>query len=166
MSPGTYAAGRSWRRSSTRGVCAIGASEHGGGHTGDTDRRWTTEGGWLRSVRQVTEPTGGEVRRRTGAVLAPAGCIVERIGGRSQDLGSIARRLRKEIFELYGWPCCRASGFTRAPALRVARQALARQTDCPTLSRYRVCRQVVGGSIGDAEAAWRGAFLARTRVAD
>src|SRR5579872_7050588 len=87
------------------------------------------------------------------------------------DLGSIARRLRKDIFDLYGYNAVvhvlSASGIRKTTryVLRVANdgEALARQTGLLDL-RGRPVRglpaQVVGGSITDAEAAWRGAFLA------
>src|SRR5271166_6592923 len=87
------------------------------------------------------------------------------------DLGSIARRLRKDIFDLYGYNAVvhvlSASGIRKSTryVLRVANdgEALARQTGLLDL-RGRPVRglpaQVVGGSIADAEAAWRGAFLA------
>ena len=87
------------------------------------------------------------------------------------DLGSIARRLRKDIFELYGYDAIvhvlSASGIRKNAryVLRVAKdgEALARQTGLLDL-RGRPVRglpaQVVGGSVADAEAAWRGAFLA------
>jgi DNA-binding protein WhiA len=87
------------------------------------------------------------------------------------DLGSIARRLRKDIFDLYGYNAVvhvlSASGIRKTTryVLRVANdgEALARQTGLLDL-RGRPVRglpaQVVGGSIGDSEAAWRGAFLA------
>lgn len=97
------------------------------------------------------------------------------VGGRvvveaELDLGSIARRLRKEIFELYGYTAVvhvlSASGIRKSTryVLRVANdgEALARQTGLLDM-RGRPVRglpaQVVGG-IDDAEAAWRGAFLA------
>src|SRR6202165_2600877 len=87
------------------------------------------------------------------------------------DLGIIARRLRKDIFDLYGYNAVvhvlSASGIRKGTryVVRVARdgEALARQTGLLDL-RGRPVRglpaQVVGGSVGDAEAAWRGAFLA------
>src|SRR6202042_1185532 len=98
------------------------------------------------------------------------------VGGRvvveaEVDLGSIARRLRKDIFDLYGYNAVvhvlSASGIRKSTryVLRVANdgEALARQTGLLDM-RGRPVRglpaQVVGGSIGDAEAAWRGAFLA------
>src|SRR5580693_9843884 len=98
------------------------------------------------------------------------------VGGRvvveaEVDLGSIARRLRKDIFDLYGYNAIvhvlSASGIRKTTryVLRVANdgEALARQTGLLDL-RGRPVRglpaQVVGGSIADAEAAWRGAFLA------
>jgi len=87
------------------------------------------------------------------------------------DLGAIARRLRKDIHDLYGYNAVvhvlTASGIRKGTryVVRVAQdgEALARQTGLLDL-RGRPVRglpaQVVGGSVGDAEAAWRGAFLA------
>jgi DNA-binding protein WhiA len=87
------------------------------------------------------------------------------------DLGVIARRLRKDIHDLYGYNAVvhvlSASGIRKGTryVVRVAQdgEALARQTGLLDL-RGRPVRglpaQVVGGSVGDAEAAWRGAFLA------
>ncbi|TSD95298.1 DNA-binding protein WhiA [Skermania sp. ID1734] len=87
------------------------------------------------------------------------------------DLGSIARRLRREILELYGYASdvhVLGAGGLRKSARYVVRvskegEALARQTGLLDV-RGRPVRglpsQVVGGSIADAEAAWRGAFLA------
>jgi DNA-binding protein WhiA len=87
------------------------------------------------------------------------------------DLGGIARRLRKDIFDLYGYEAIvhvlSATGIRKNTryVLRVAKdgEALARQTGLLDL-RGRPVRglpaQVVGGSVADAEAAWRGAFLA------
>lgn len=87
------------------------------------------------------------------------------------DLGSIARRLRKDIYDLYGYSAVvhvvSASGIRKNTryVVRVAKdgEALARQTGLLDM-RGRPVRglpaQVVGGSVGDAEAAWRGAFLA------
>src|SRR5580765_3442728 len=87
------------------------------------------------------------------------------------DLGIIARRLRKDIYDLYGYNAVvhvlSASGIRKSTryVVRVAKEgeALARQTGLLDL-RGRPVRglpaQVVGGSIADAEAAWRGAFLA------
>src|SRR6476619_2998237 len=87
------------------------------------------------------------------------------------DLGIIARRLRKDIYDLYGYNAVvhvlSASGIRQSTryVVRVAKddEALARQTGLLDL-RGRPVRglpaQVVGGSVADAEAAWRGAFLA------
>src|ERR1700687_1181925 len=86
------------------------------------------------------------------------------------DLGIIARRLRKDIFDLYGYNAVvhvlSASGIRKNTryVVRVAKdgEALARQTGLLDL-RGRPVRglpaQVVGGSVGDAEAAGRGGFL-------
>ena len=87
------------------------------------------------------------------------------------DLGNVARRLRRDIHDLYGYSAVvhvlSASGIRKTTRylVRVAKdgEALARQTGLLDL-RGRPVRglpaQVVGGSIADAEAAWRGAFLA------
>ncbi|UTT50418.1 MULTISPECIES: DNA-binding protein WhiA [Rhodococcus] len=87
------------------------------------------------------------------------------------DLGSIARRLRREIFELYSYPAeiqvLGAGGLRKSSryVVRVAKdgEALARRTGLLD-GRGRPVRglpaQVVGGSVADSAAAWRGAFLA------
>ncbi|MFC7450319.1 MULTISPECIES: DNA-binding protein WhiA [Rhodococcus] len=98
------------------------------------------------------------------------------VGGRvvveaEVDLGNTARRLRREIFDLYGYASdvhvLGAGGLRKSSRyiVRVAKEgeALARQTGLLDL-RGRPVRglpaQVVGGSVVDSEAAWRGAFLA------
>lgn len=98
------------------------------------------------------------------------------VGGRvvveaEVDLGSTARRLRSEILDLYGYQAdvhvLSAGGLRKSSryVVRVAKdgEALARRTGLLDM-RGRPVRglpaQVVGGSVGDAEAAWRGAFLA------
>ena len=87
------------------------------------------------------------------------------------DSSNIAQRLRKDIFELYGYnPAVHVlspTGIRKTTryVLRVANdgEALARQTGLLDV-RGRPVRglpaHVVGGSAVDAEAAWRGAFLA------
>src|SRR3954466_15708747 len=87
------------------------------------------------------------------------------------DTGATARRLRKDIAEVYGHSsdvAVVAPGGLRKGSrylVRVAKdgEALARQTGLLD-GRGRPVRglpaQVVGGSVADAEAAWRGAFLA------
>ena len=87
------------------------------------------------------------------------------------DLGSTARRLRKDIAEIYGHSSdvsvVAAGGLRRGSryVVRVVKdgEALARQTGLID-GKGRPVRglppQVVNGSICDAEAAWRGAFLA------
>ena len=87
------------------------------------------------------------------------------------DAGSIARRLRRDISEVYGYTAdvhvLAAGGLRRTTrfVVRVVRdgEALARQTGLLDL-RGRPVRglppQVVAGAIVDVEAAWRGAFLA------
>src|SRR5215218_715539 len=87
------------------------------------------------------------------------------------DTGATARRLRREIHELYGHTSdvhvVAASGLRKGTryVVRVVRDGdgLARQTGLLDL-RGRPVRglppQVVSGGLCDAEAAWRGAFLA------
>ncbi len=87
------------------------------------------------------------------------------------DTGSVARRVRKEITDLYGHHVdvlvLAASGIRKGThyVVRVVNggDALARQTGLLDV-RGRPVRglpsQIVAGSIADAEAAWRGAFLA------
>lgn len=87
------------------------------------------------------------------------------------DLGNVARRLRQEIHDLYGHNAevhvLRSNGVRKGARyiVRVTKdgEGLARQTGLLDM-RGRPVRglpaQVVGGSVADAEAAWRGAFLA------
>ena len=87
------------------------------------------------------------------------------------DMGSTARRLRKDIAEIYGHSSdiavVAAGGLRRGSryVVRVVKdgEALARQTGLID-GKGRPVRglppQVVNGSMCDAEAAWRGAFLA------
>ena len=87
------------------------------------------------------------------------------------DTGAVARRLRKEIGELYGHAAevqvLAAAGMRKGTryVVRVVAggDSLARQTGLID-QRGRPVRglppQIVAGSVGDAEAAWRGAFLA------
>ncbi|MDN5918911.1 MAG: DNA-binding protein WhiA [Pseudonocardia sp.] len=98
------------------------------------------------------------------------------VGGRvvieaEVDTGSVARRLRREIHELYGHTAeahvITAGGLRRSAryVIRVIRdgEGLARQTGLLD-NRGRPVRglppPVVSGDLTDAEAAWRGAFLA------
>ena len=87
------------------------------------------------------------------------------------DTGSVARRLRRDIAEIYGHTSdisVVAPGGLRRGSRYVVRvvkdgEALARQTGLLD-ARGRPVRglppQVVSGSLADVEAAWRGAFLA------
>ena len=87
------------------------------------------------------------------------------------DTGAVARRLRRDIAELYGHTAevqvLSASGIRKGTRfiLRVVAggDQLARQTGLLD-QRGRPVRglpaQIVAGSLADAEAAWRGAFLA------
>ncbi|MGI9093235.1 MAG: DNA-binding protein WhiA [Mycobacteriales bacterium] len=98
------------------------------------------------------------------------------VGGRvvveaELDTGSVARRLRRDIAEVYGYDCdvrvLAGSGIRKGSryVVRVTKdgEALARQTGLLDL-RGRPVRglppQVVSGGMCDAVAAWRGAFLA------
>ncbi len=98
------------------------------------------------------------------------------VGGRviveaELDTGAVARRVRKEIGELYGHhvdvQVLAASGIRKGTryVVRVVAggDALARQTGLLDV-RGRPVRglppQIVSGSVADAEAAWRGAFMA------
>ena len=87
------------------------------------------------------------------------------------DTASAARRLRKDVIELYGYETevmqLQAGGLRRGSRyiVRIGRdgQALARQTglvDAEGRPVRGLPPKVVGGSVCDAEAAWRGAFLA------
>ncbi|WP_019204352.1 DNA-binding protein WhiA [Tsukamurella sp. 1534] len=87
------------------------------------------------------------------------------------DMGIIARRLRKEILDLYGYNSdvhvLGAGGLRKAARyiVRVVKdgEALARQTGLLDMRGRPVVglpSQIVGGSVHDSEAAWRGAFLA------
>ncbi|WP_048700589.1 DNA-binding protein WhiA, partial [Nostocoides australiense] len=87
------------------------------------------------------------------------------------DTASVARRLRKEVYELYGHRSevvVMAAGGLRKGSRYVVRiveggELLARQTGLID-ARGRPVRglpaKVVGGSMCDSVAAWRGAFLA------
>jgi cell division protein WhiA len=98
------------------------------------------------------------------------------VGGRivveaELDTAQAARRLRKEIFDVYGHPSevmVMAAGGLRRGSRYVVRvvqdgEALARQTGLID-ARGRPVRglppRVVSGAVCDAEGAWRGAFLA------
>ncbi|WP_040320609.1 DNA-binding protein WhiA [Aeromicrobium marinum] len=87
------------------------------------------------------------------------------------DTGAAARRLRKDIAELYGHPCevlvMQPAGLRKQThyVVRVAKDGdtLARQTGLVDASGRPVRGlppQVVSGASCDAVAAWRGAFLA------
>ncbi len=87
------------------------------------------------------------------------------------DTGSVARRLRKEIADLFGFASevqiVAAGGLRKGSRylVRVARdgEGLARQSGLVDLRGRPVKglpHAVVAGSLADAEAAWRGAFLA------
>lgn len=117
----------------------------------------------------------GERRAEVSALLRFAGGL-HIVSGRvvveaELDAGNTARRLRRELAEVYGASSevlVVASGGLRRGSRYVVRvvrdgEALARQTGLLDL-RGRPVRglpaQVVSGTVGDAVAAWRGAFLA------
>jgi DNA-binding protein WhiA len=121
----------------------------------------------------VTKPS---CRRAEVASLLRFSGGLHIVGGRvvieaEVDTGSVARRLRKEIQDLYGHQVeahvITAGGLRRGNryVLRVVRdgEGLARQTGLLD-QRGRPVRglppAVVSGDLEDAEAAWRGAFLA------
>jgi cell division protein WhiA len=114
-------------------------------------------------------------RAEVAALLRFAGGL-HIVGGRvvveaEVDTGSVARRLRRDVHELYGHNCeahvISAGGLRRGAryVLRVVRdgEGLARQTGLLD-ARGRPVRglppPVVSGGVCDSEAAWRGAFLA------
>jgi DNA-binding protein WhiA len=108
------------------------------------------------------------ILRFAGALHLVAGQIVIEA---ELDTGSVARRLRREIAEVYGHgsevQVVAAGGIRKGTRylVRVTRDGagLARQAGLLDL-RGRPVRglpsQVVSGGLADAEAAWRGAFLA------
>jgi DNA-binding protein WhiA len=122
---------------------------------------------------QITRMTAR--RAEVSTMLRFAGAL-HLIGGHivieaELDTGSVARRLRKEIAEVFGHSSqvqvVAAGGLRRTSRylVRVSKdgEGLARQSGLVDL-RGRPVRglpqQVVAGGIADAEAAWRGAFLA------
>jgi DNA-binding protein WhiA len=110
----------------------------------------------------------GTILRFAGALHLVAGQIVIEA---ELDTGSVARRLRKEIADVFGHSSeihVVAGGGIRKGTrylVRVVKDGagLARQAGLLDL-RGRPVRglptQIVSGGLGDAEAAWRGAFLA------
>jgi len=121
----------------------------------------------------VTRPS--ERRAEVSALLRFAGGL-HISGGRvvveaELDTGSVARRLRKELTDVFAvtseTQVLAAGGLRRGSRyiVRVTREGegLARQTGLID-QRGRPVRglptQVVSGTVGDAAAAWRGAFLA------
>lgn len=117
----------------------------------------------------------GERRAEVSTLLRFAGGL-HIAGGRvvveaELDTGSVARRLKKDLFEVFACICetqvLAAGGLRRGNryVVRVVRdgEGLARQTGLID-QRGRPVRglptHVVSGTVGDAAAAWRGAFLA------
>lgn len=126
-------------------------------------------------LSRLTESKASSRKAEVSALLRFAGGL-HIVAGRvvveaEVDQLSIARRLRREIFDLFGYSAdvhvVGAGGLRKSTrwVVRVAKdgEALARQTGLLDL-RGRPVRglpaQVVGGTVADAGAAWRGAFLA------
>src|SRR4051794_39316486 len=121
----------------------------------------------------VTKPC---CRRAEMSVLLRFAGGLHRANGRvvveaELDTGSVARRLRKEVAEVYGFAVevrvLQAGGLRRGSRylVRVEKdgEALARATgliDAHGRPVRGLPPQIVGGSLCDAAAAWRGAFLA------
>ena len=103
-----------------------------------------------------------------GALHIVSGAIVVEV---EVDAGATARRLRKDIFDIYGHDSevsmVQASGIRKGTryVVRVSQggEVLAKQTGIVDGSGRPVRGlppAVVGGELSDCEAAWRGAFLA------
>jgi DNA-binding protein WhiA len=121
----------------------------------------------------VTKPC---CRRAEMSVLLRFAGGLHRANGRvvveaELDTGSVARRLRKEVAEVYGFAVevrvLAAGGLRRGSRylVRIEKdgEALARATgliDAHGRPVRGLPPQIVGGSLCDAAAAWRGAFLA------
>ena len=121
----------------------------------------------------VTKPC---CRRAEMSVLLRFASGLHRANGRvvveaELDTGSVARRLRKEVAEVYGFAVevrvLAAGGLRRGSRylVRIEKdgEALARATgliDAHGRPVRGLPPQIVGGSLCDAAAAWRGAFLA------
>jgi len=126
-------------------------------------------------LSRVTVPKVSARKAEVSTVLRFAGGL-HIVAGRviveaELDTGAVARRVRRDIGELYGHTAdvqvLAASGLRKSTrfVLRVVAggDQLARQTGLLD-QRGRPVRglpaQIVAGSLADAEAAWRGAFLA------
>lgn len=125
--------------------------------------------------------TSAKVRRCEVSSLLRFADGLQVIGGRVSlaaqvDSEGIGRRLSKDIFELYGYPAVLTTLAARGPrntrpqlVVRVpnASADLGRQTGLVD-GRGRTVRglpaQIVGGSVEEVQAAWRGAFLARGQL--
>jgi len=114
-------------------------------------------------------------RRGVGAVAVRRGLHIA--GGRvvvaaELDAGALARRLRRALGEIYGYPCdvhVLASGGLRTRVRYLVRVA----TDGPALARraglldargrpvWGLSTQALAGGACDAASVWRGAFLAQ-----
>ncbi|MDT4946833.1 MAG: cell division protein WhiA [Pseudonocardiales bacterium] len=126
-------------------------------------------------LSRVTVPKLSARKSEMATMLRFAGAL-HLVGGHivieaELDTGSVARRLRKEIADIFGYgsevQIVTGGGLRRGSRylVRVARdgEGLARQAGLIDLRGRPVKglpHHVVAGGIGDAEAAWRGAFLA------
>jgi DNA-binding protein WhiA len=126
-------------------------------------------------LSRVTVPKLAARKSEMATMLRFAGAL-HLVGGHiiieaELDTGSVARRLRKEIADIFGYgsevQIVTGGGLRRGSRylVRVARdgEGLARQAGLIDLRGRPVKglpHHVVAGGIGDAEAAWRGAFLA------
>jgi cell division protein WhiA len=126
-------------------------------------------------LSRVTVPKLSARKSEMATMLRFAGAL-HLVGGRivieaELDTGSVARRLRKEIADIFGYgsevQIVTGGGLRRGSRylVRVARdgEGLARQAGLVDLRGRPVKglpHHVVAGGVGDAEAAWRGAFLA------
>src|SRR6201994_4765698 len=126
-------------------------------------------------LSRVTVAKSSARRAEIATMLRFAGAL-HLVGGHivieaELDTGSVARRLRKEIADIYGYgsevQIVTGGGLRRGSRylVRVARdgEGLARQAGLVDLRGRPVKglpHHVVAGGVADAEAAWRGAFLA------
>jgi DNA-binding protein WhiA len=126
-------------------------------------------------LSRVTVPKLSARKSEMATLLRFAGAL-HLVGGHivieaELDTGSVARRLRKEIADIFGYgsevQIVTGGGLRRGSRylVRVARdgEGLARQAGLIDLRGRPVKglpHHVVAGGVGDAEAAWRGAFLA------
>ncbi len=113
-----------------------------------------------RGVRAAALRRRAAHRRRPGGRRSRGGPRLDRASAAPRDLRALRLRRRRPRAQR-GWPAQEFAATSCGSAKDG--EALARQTGLLDV-RGRPVRglpaQVVGGSVGDAEAAWRGAFLA------